>query len=267
MDIVHIITLALIQGLTEFLPISSSGHLLLPSGILGWPDQGLAFDVAVHMGTLVAVVFYFRQDIFLISREWLISLYKGRRTENSRLGWYIILASIPACFVGLLLGEMIEAHLRSTLVIGLTTIFFGLLLGWSDRIGQSLTVDNASQLTIKIVLIIGFAQVLALIPGTSRSGITITAALFCGLHRESAARFSFLIAIPIILLSGSYKAMELLAAPLVNWNDILIGFMVSAVSAFVCIMYFMKFINRIGMMPFVIYRLVLGVGLLIWSVY
>jgi len=267
MDIVHIITLALIQGLTEFLPISSSGHLLLPSGILGWPDQGLAFDIAVHMGTLVAVVFYFRRDIFLISRGWLISLYKGGQTENSQLGWYIILASIPACFMGLLFGEMIETHLRSTLVIGVTTIFFGLLLAWSDHMSQSSSTHNISQLTIKIALIIGFAQVFALIPGTSRSGITITAALFCGLHREGAARFSFLIAIPIILLSGGYKTIELLTAPLANWGDILIGFVVSAISAFICIMYFMKFINRIGMMPFVIYRLVLGVGLLIWSFY
>ncbi len=267
MDILHIITLALIQGLTEFLPISSSGHLLLPSGILGWPDQGLAFDIAVHMGTLVAVIFYFRQDIFAISRGWLTGLQSGTQTENSQLGWYIILASIPACIVGLFFAETIETHLRSTLVIGVTTIFFGLLLGWADYTSRSSAQYNISGLTVKIVLIIGFAQVLALIPGTSRSGITITAALFCGLHRESAARFSFLIAIPIILLSGCYKTMELLAAPSVNWNDIFIGFVISAVSAFICIMYFMKFINRIGMMPFVIYRLILGVGLLIWSFY
>ncbi len=264
MDIIHIITLALIQGLTEFLPISSSGHLLLPSGILGWPDQGLAFDIAVHMGTLLAVIFYFRQDIFSISRAWLTSLYKREQTTNSQLGWYIILAAIPAGIMGLLFNELIETHLRTTIVIALTTIFFGLLLGWADHFSQSSAKYEISQLTIKIVLIIGCAQMLALVPGTSRSGITITAALFCGLNRESAARFSFLIAIPIILLSGCYKAMELMASSFVNWGDLFIGFVISAVSAFICIMYFMKFINRIGMMPFVIYRLILGVGLLIW---
>jgi undecaprenyl-diphosphatase len=264
MDTLHIIVLALIQGITEFLPISSSGHLILPSGLLGWPDQGLAFDVAVHVGTLLAVLTYFRQTIIDIGSAWLTGFYKPDQTPNSKLGWFIILATIPAGLAGLVFDDFIETHLRTTLVIALTTILFGLLLGWADYIGQLSKQHDITQLTINIVLIIGFAQAIALIPGTSRSGITITAALFCGLHRQSAAQFSFLISIPIIALSGGYKALQLLGEPITYWNDLFLGIAVSAISAFICIFYFMKFINRIGMIPFVIYRLILGAGLLIW---
>lgn len=265
MDIFHIIVLALIQGVTEFLPISSSGHLLLPSGLLGWPDQGLAFDVAVHIGTLLAVVTYFRHDILTISGAWLTGCYKKEQSPNSKLGWFIILATIPAGLTGLLFNDVIEAHLRTTLVIALTTIIFGVLLGWADYLNQSSVKNDITQLTITIVLIIGCAQAIALIPGTSRSGITITAALFCGLNRQSAAKFSFLIAIPIILLSGGYKTFQLLNGSVTYWNDLLLGILISAASAFICIVYFMKFITRIGMLPFVLYRLFLGIGLLVWT--
>lgn len=264
MDIVHIIVLSLIQGITEFLPISSSGHLILPKGLLGWPEQGLAFDVAVHVGTLTAVVAYFRQDIVAIINDWIGSLAGKGHTENSRLAWYIALATVPAAVAGLLLDDIIENHLRTTLVIALTTIIFGVFLGIADRSGNS-NQKQLADMTLKVVLIIGCAQALALTPGTSRSGITITAALFCGLSRDAAARFSFLIAIPIILLSGGYKTLQLLSLPSVNWGDLFLGALLSAISAFVCIHYFLKFINQIGMMPFVIYRLLLGGFLLIWS--
>jgi undecaprenyl-diphosphatase len=264
MDILHIIVLSLIQGITEFLPISSSGHLLLPSGLLGWPEQGLAFDVAVHVGTLTAVVTYFRKDIIAIVSEWLGSLFGKGHSDNSRLAWYIALATIPAGLTGLLFGSLIETHLRTTLVIALTTIIFGILLGYADRSSESKTLDLAS-MTITLALVIGVAQALALIPGTSRSGITITAALLCGFNRSSAARFSFLLAIPIILLSGGYKTIELLSLPSVNWMDLFLGAFLSAISAFLCIHYFLKFINQIGMMPFVVYRLLLGGFLLVWA--
>jgi undecaprenyl-diphosphatase len=207
----------------------------------------------VHVGTLLAVLAYFRQTIINISGAWLTGFYKKEQTPDSKLGWYIILATIPAGLAGLVFNDFIEVHLRGTLVIALTTILFGLLLGWADYRGQLSKQHDLKRLTITIVLIIGCAQALALIPGTSRSGITIT-----------AAQFSFLIAIPIIILSGGYKALELLADPITYWNDIFLGIAVSAISAFICIFYFMKFINRIGMLPFVIYRLVLGGGLLIW---
>lgn len=264
MEILHIIVLALIQGITEFLPISSSGHLLLPTGILGWPEQGLAFDVAVHIGTLTAVVVYFRQDITVIMADWLGSLAGKGHTDNSRLAWCIALATIPASIIGLLLGDLIEIHLRTTVVIALTTIIFGLLLGYADRASHK-AMDDVAKMTVTFALIIGFAQALALIPGTSRSGITITAALLCGLSRDSSARFSFLLAIPIILLSGVYKTLQLVSLPAVNWGDLLLGAALSAVSAFLCIHYFLSFINRIGMMPFVIYRLILGSFLLLWT--
>lgn len=268
MELLHIIILSIIQGVTEFLPISSSGHLILPKEILGWPEQGLAFDVAVHIGTLFAVVAYFRQDIIDIVSSWLLSLtgkeLSPLQAENSRTAWYIALATIPAGIAGLLLGDFIEAHLRTTLVIAVTTILFGIALAFADRGAERKTKDLA-QITIGIALIIGCAQALALIPGTSRSGITITAALFCGLAREPAARFSFLLAIPIILLSGAYKTLQLLGLPAVNWVDLFLGVLLSAISAFICIHYFLKFIQQIGMMPFVIYRLVLGGFLLLWA--
>ena len=266
MDALHIIVLALIQGITEFLPISSSGHLLLPHGLLGWPEQGLAFDVAVHIGTLSAVVVYFRHDLNQIVVAWIRS-FSGEQSvgqkADSRLAWYIGFATIPASLAGLLLDSFIEAHLRTTLVIALTTIFFGLLLAWADRFGETKT-KSLAEMTLTVALIIGFAQALALLPGTSRSGITITAALFCGLNRDSAARFSFLLAIPIILLSGAYKTVQLLGLPTVNWWDLCLGVVLSAASAFICIHYFLKFINQIGMMPFVVYRLILGGFLLLW---
>lgn len=264
MEILHIAVLALIQGITEFLPISSSGHLLLPKGLLGWPEQGLDFDVAVHVGTLTAVTTYFRRQILGILTDWSNSLAGGGHTDNSRLAWYIALATIPAGITGLLLGPVIEAHLRTTLVIAITTIVFGVLLGLADR-SAATNASGLGDLTVKIVLIIGCAQALALIPGTSRSGITITAALFCGLNRSSAAQFSFLLAIPVILLSGTWKTLQLVNLPAVNWSDLLLGAVLSALSAFACIHFFLKLVNQIGMMPFVMYRLLLGGLLLVWS--
>jgi undecaprenyl-diphosphatase len=264
MELAHIVILALIQGITEFLPISSSGHLILPSGLLGWPEQGLAFDVAVHIGTLIAVVSYFRRDILQLTNAWCVSAFKQQHSNDSRIAWFVVVATIPAGLVGLLFDGVIETHLRSTLVIASTTIIFGLLLGWSDR-SSVVKEKDLSQLTLRIILIVGVAQALALIPGTSRSGITITAALFCGLQRSEAARFSFLLSIPIIILSGAYKSVQLVEMDGANWMDMALGAFFSAISAFVCIHYFLKFINNIGMMPFVVYRLVLGGFLLFWS--
>jgi undecaprenyl-diphosphatase len=258
MDIIQAVILALIQGITEFLPISSSGHLVLPSEILGWQDQGLAFDVAVHVGTLVAVMTYLRKELVEIIGGWFSGL-AGKQNDAGRLGWLLILATIPASIVGLLLDDFIELHLRSVAVIACTTIFFGLILGVADRYNhQTLSLY---EIGFKVALIIGFAQALALIPGTSRSGITMTAALFLGCTRDASARFSFLMSIPIILLSGAYKGFELLGEAGIDWQMIGVGVAVSAISAYICIYCFMSFISRIGMMPFVYYRLVLGCAL------
>lgn len=257
MDLLEIIVLALLQGLTEFLPISSSAHLILPSRIFGWDDQGLAFDVAVHVGTLLAVMLYFRRDIGLLTVNWLrTGLTKTPNTE-AKLAWFVVVATIPAGMAGLLLDDWIEANLRSTLVIAMATIGFGILLGVADKSrkdGVSLT-----HMTLLMAVAIGLAQALALIPGTSRSGITITAALLVGLHRVEAARFSFLLSIPLILAAGGLKTLELSQSLLpVDWTSLALGVVISAVSAWVCIYYFLAFINKIGMMPFVIYRLILG---------
>ena len=260
MDIMQAVWLAIIQGLSEFLPISSSAHLILPSAVLGWPDQGLAFDVAVHVGSLIAVVGYFRNDVAALARAWVGSIFLRRHSSESHLAWYIALATLPAAFVGLFLGDFIEVNLRSMAVIAFTTIFFGLLLAWADRRGGGdLSIDKFSWRT---ALFVGVAQTLALIPGTSRSGVTITAALALGFDRETAARFSFLLAIPIILLSGGYKGLQLVGTESVDWTFILVGVLLSAITAYLCIALFLKVIQRVGMMPFVIYRMLLGAVLI-----
>lgn len=259
MDIIQAVVLALIQGITEFLPISSSGHLILPHQIFGWPDQGLAFDVAVHVGTLAAVVIYFRKEVADIIVGGVKTLGGDFSDPSGRLAWMIAIATIPAGLAGLAFNDFIEANLRSSLVIAATTILFGILLGVADlRKGQRKTLYDIG---ILAALVIGCAQAVALIPGTSRSGITITAALLLGYSREGSAKFSFLISIPIILLSGGYKGLGLMDAPSVDWRAIAVGVAVSSVSAYICIHYFLSFINRLGMMPFVYYRLLLGTAL------
>ena len=257
METIQVFVLALIQGLTEYLPISSSAHLILPSQLLGWTDQGLAFDVAVHMGSLLAVCTYFRQELQLIFASCWAHLFHGQSNEHSRLGWLLMFGTIPVGLAGLLFDDFIESHLRSITVIALTTIIFGLLLGLADKKGsQHLTM---AQMAWRPAMLIGLSQALALIPGTSRSGITITTALALGYDRQSAARFSFLLAIPVIVLSGGYKGLQLVGeSSAVAWGDILLGVGLSAVTAFLCIHFFLALVNRIGMMPFVWYRLVLG---------
>ena len=262
MELTHIIWLALVQGLTEFLPVSSSAHLILVPRLLEWPDQGLAFDVAVHLGTLLAVVTYFRKDIISLFLAWVASMTKRTMTPEARLAWGVILGTIPAGLVGLAFKDVIEVHLRSPLVIAVTTILFGLLLWLADR--RSKLVRDEYSLSWQDFLVIGGAQAMALIPGTSRSGITITAALLLGLTREAAARYSFLLSIPIIVLSGLGVTKDLVESTMpVDWTTLTLGTAIAAASAFVCIHYFLAFINKMGMTPFVIYRLLLG-ALLLW---
>lgn len=261
MGLGFIVLLALIQGLTEFLPISSSAHLILPSHLFGWADQGLAFDVAVHVGTLIAVIWYFRKDVYLLILGWLRMVTGGRSSTHGRLGWMIIISTVPAVLAGLVLNNFIEQNLRSILVIAATTIVFGLLLGWADW--QRTEVRRIRHIGIKDAVLIGLAQAVALIPGTSRSGITITAGLMLGLKRKTAARYSFFLSIPLILAAGSYKTLELIkAGDQTDWVALGTGTVLSAISAYICIHLFLKLINQIGMWPFVIYRLLLGAVLL-----
>ncbi|HEA17856.1 MAG TPA: undecaprenyl-diphosphate phosphatase [Pseudoalteromonas prydzensis] len=261
MSIIEIIVLALIQGLTEFLPISSSAHLILPSQILGWQDQGLAFDVAVHVGTLIAVIIYFRKEVVEILAAWFKSFGAQGATDDSKLGWWIIIGTIPAAVLGLIFKDLIELYLRSAWVIAITTILFGLLLWYADVKGKQ--TKTIYQLTWKSALMIGMAQAMAMIPGTSRSGITMTAGLMLGMNKQSAARFSFLLAIPVISMMGLYYTIELaLGDHIVDWTTLILGAGLSFISAYTCIFLFLKIIERMGMMPFVIYRLLLGVGLI-----
>ena len=251
------VLLALVQGLTEFLPISSSAHLVIPSLLLDWPDQGLAFDVAVHVGTLSAVVFYYRQDLINMSGSWFSSLAGGPVTQDSRLVWYLGLATIPAGLVGLLAGDFIESDLRTLPVIATTTLIFGILLALADRHAQKTPGDAA--ITLRVALLIGLAQALAPVPGVSRSGVTITAALMLNTSRQDAARFSFLLSIPIIASAGALKLVDLLGSSLtVDWGMLALGVILSAITAYLCIAVFLRLLDRVGLMPFVYYRIALA---------
>lgn len=257
----QIIVLALVQGLTEFLPISSSAHLILVPVLSDWPDQGLAFDVVVHLGTLTAVAWYFRKDVVQLSVDWTKSCIKKQTVGESRLAWLVILGTIPVGAAGLIFHDFIDHVLRSPLVIAWATIGFGLLLGLADFLGKHTHTEH--QMSWKSGVLIGLAQALALIPGTSRSGITMTAGLFTGLTRQAAARFSFLLSIPVIVMAGGYKTLKLIQeGNHVDWLSIGLGYFLSAVSAYLCIHYFLKMLERIGMTPFVIYRLAQGIILL-----
>ncbi|CAM5435693.1 undecaprenyl-diphosphate phosphatase [Thauera mechernichensis] len=264
MDFIQIVILAILQGLTEFLPISSSAHLILFPRLAGWDDQGLAFDVAVHLGTLVAVVWYFRDEITAMTKDWAASLVRRQRVGDSRLAWAVILGTIPVGLAGLLFKGFIEQALRSPLVIAWTTIGFGLLLWVADLHGRKVARPRSEHaLSRRDILLIGCAQALALIPGTSRSGVTMTAGLLLGLSRSGAARFSFLLSIPVIVLAGGLSALDLVREEhAVDWSAMAWGVVLSAISAYLCIHVFLKLLDRIGMLPFVIYRLALG-GLLL----
>lgn len=262
MTFMHIFILALVQGLTEFLPISSSAHLILAPMISGWQDQGIGFDISVHVGTLSAVIIYFRHDLRIMIRDWYGSVRYRRHTADSRLAWAVLFGTIPVGLAGLLFKHYIETDLRSAIVIACTSIGFGVLLGYSDWAGKRQRDEHS--LNWKDVLFIGIAQAVALIPGTSRSGITMTAGLLLGLTRTAAARFSFLLSIPVIVLSGGLAGLDLLEQPLTtDWASIFTGMFISFISALLCIYFFLKLLDRIGMLPFVIYRILLGIALLV----
>jgi len=263
MDWLQAVLLAILQGLTEFLPISSSAHLILPAQILGWAEQGLAFDVAVHVGSLVAVLIYFRKEVADMINAWFAWVFKAEKSANGRLAWAVLWGTIPVGLVGVVfwLFDVVETHLRATGIIAATTVVFALVLWWADNTAEE-DRDEYS-LTIKDILLIGCAQAMALVPGTSRSGITMTAALMLGLTRSAAARFSFLLSIPAIVLSGGAESYKLATSDLpVDWAMLLLGAVVSAVAALTCIHYFLILLERVGFKPFIFYRLGLGIVLI-----
>lgn len=262
MEILQTLCLALIQGITEFLPISSSAHLILPFQVFGWPDQGLAFDVAVHTGSLIAVIWFFRPDIAEIADGMIKASAENRHNQYSRLGLTIVLASLPIIPIGYATRAFVELNLRSLPVIATATMLFGIVLWISDQIQK--TGKDEFTLGWTDILLIGLVQCIALIPGTSRSGITIAAGLMIGLSRRAAARVSFLLAIPAILGATCLKLFDLLQAPDdVDLFNIALGVLVSAISSYLCIKWFLALIERLGFLPFVIYRLLLGA--MLWA--
>ena len=261
MTTLQIIILAIVQGLTEFLPISSSGHLVLVPYLFEWTDQGLAFDVAVHFGSLVAVCIFFRKDIASLLAGSAQVVTGNVRTPESRMALAIALATIPAAMAGLLFASWIEQNLRDPSVIVYTLAGYGILMALADRFGRR--ERSMADVGFKEAFIIGCAQALALVPGTSRSGITITAARILGFERQDAARFSFLLSAPVIFLAAGYKFFELIASgETVAWGQLGLGALVSCVVAYISIEFFMRVVTRIGLAPFAIYRLLLAGAIL-----
>ena len=257
MDLMHALWLAILQGVTEFLPISSSGHLILAPVLFGWQDQGLAFDVAVHFGTLAAVVYYFRHDVVTMTRAWLASLGPGPRSADSDLAWCVIWGTVPAVIAGAALAGQVATLLRSPFVIAAATGGFGIVLWIADARGER--YRDVRSISWRDALLIGLAQALALVPGTSRSGITMTAGLLLGLTREASARFSFLLSMPLILAAAVWELLALVRdPPPADWVSLAVGAVVSGVVAYATIRLFLAWLGRVGMAPFAIYRLLLA---------
>ncbi len=262
MDLFHSLFLGILQGITEFLPISSSAHLILVPALAGWADQGVAFDLAVHVGTLLAVILYFHRDVTALARDCVTSVVQRRFVGQGRLAYFLVLGTLPAAVAGLMLLDLIDNQLRSVQIIFFTTLVFGLLLGWADW--RPNRQRELSTLGWRDALLVGLAQAVSLIPGTSRSGATITAGLLLGLSREASSRFSFLLAIPITGLAASAKLLEVASSDTsVDWLSFLVGGVTSFLMALTAIHFFLKWLNRFGMWPYVIYRVVLA-GVIYW---
>jgi len=262
METFHLIVLAIIQGVTEFLPISSSAHLILLPRFMGEPDQGLLFDVCAHLGSLSAMCLYFYKDISIIGRAWGRSVIGGVANAQAKLGWFVLIATVPVGLLGLFVRDTVSTEFRSPQIIAVATILFGLALWWSDACGRRTRALDSMKLGHAVL--IGCAQALALIPGTSRSGVTMTAALALGLTRVAAARFSFLLSIPVIGLASALECWQLNTgiAPHL-WMDLGLIVLFAGISTYVCVYAFLQFIEYVGMLPFVIYRVALGL-LLLW---
>ncbi len=270
MPILHAVLLAIVQGFTEFLPISSSAHLAMMPWLFHWADQGLTFDIALHFGTLAAVVVYFFRDWLQIGAQAFGLGYRPspELARNPRLLWLLMAATVPVGVAGLALKDYVETALRSPYVIGGMLIGVGLLMGWADRVGRR--EKGLGTIGTADALIIGAAQALAIVPGTSRSGITITAGLFRGIGREAAARFSFLLSTPAIA-GAALKAWLDLAerggVPEGMWAPFLVGMVVSAATGCLVIGFFLKFLKRHTLRFFVAYRVVFGIILIALAVF
>ncbi len=264
MSILHLLIIAIVQGVTEFLPVSSSGHLILIPYFTGLPDQGLAIDVAVHVGTLAAILVYFARDVWALARGGLSMLGLANAKQESRWFLWIILGTLPAVIVGLAFKAFdITDYLRSAELVAGTLIFYGILLFIADRWGPK--ERKFEDLTLKDAVIVGLAQALALIPGTSRSGVTMTAARFLGFTRPEAARFSFLLSIPAIAGAGFLVGLDLMEAGAAQQKDAVIAGILTFAAAIAAMAFLMHWLRRASMTVFVVYRILLGIGILLWA--
>lgn len=258
MEFLQAIVLGVVQGLTEFLPVSSTAHLVLFPTLMGWKANGLAFDVALHIGTLVAVFGYFRRDLLAILRGGLRSLRAPDLAgdPDQRMAWYLVVACLPAVAAGLFFEKQVATVLRHPLVIGVAMLGFALVLLLAEMLGKR-------QLTLRSMgwreaLLVGCAQALAIIPGASRSGVTLTAGLLGGLEREAAARFSFLLGSPIILGAAVLEGRHLLEDPAFSWAVLAAGILASAASGYLCIRFLLGYLRENSTRVFIVYRLLLG---------
>lgn len=261
METWHVVLLALIQALTEFLPVSSSGHLALVGFFLGWPYQGLTFDLALHLGTLIAVLVYFHRDLIAIARETLALRSWSQATPVQRLGIGLVVGTIPAAIVGVAMPDAFVESLRNPTLIAVNLIAFGVLLGIADRWRRGTRTETA--LGLRDALLIGAAQALALIPGTSRSGVTLTAGLALGMERGAAARYSFLLSVPITVLATAHGAMNVVRGEeAFGLQTLLLGAAISGVAGIAVIHGLLAVLRRVGTLPFVAYRIALGLVVL-----
>jgi undecaprenyl-diphosphatase len=266
MDLIQSSVLGLIQGLTEYLPISSTAHLRVLPALLGWPDPGAAYSAVVQLGTLLAVLVFFFRDLLTLFKAFVQGIRKGQpwAQAESRLAWLILLGTVPVGVVGLLFQEAIRTSLRSLWVVALALAGFALLLGLAESLGRRR--QNMSQIGLKEGFLIGCAQALALIPGASRSGVTITAGLLLGLKRADAARYSFLLSVPAIFASGLFELFELAEVNPqgVPWLSVMIGTVVAAVSGYAAIAFLLRFLQRHSTWVFVCYRLLMAISLVLF---
>jgi undecaprenyl-diphosphatase len=260
------VVLGLVQGLTEFLPISSSAHLRIVGEAFGWDDPGAAFTAITQIGTEIAVLLYFRRDIGRIIAAWVASLFgRGKKGDpDARMGWLIIVGSIPIVVLGLLFQDRIETTLRDLRIVAIALVAFSLILYWADRVGAK--KRELDQLTVGHGIAFGFAQAMALVPGVSRSGGTITMGLFLGYTRSAAARYSFLLAVPAVLGSGFFQAYEALtgdvAGETVEWGPTIVATVIAFAVGLSVIAWLLRYLNRGSFTPFVVYRVVLGLTVL-----
>ncbi len=257
------LVLGISQGLTEFLPISSSAHTLIISKLAGWPDPGAAFTAVTQIGTELAVLIYFRKDLSAILRSWFRATIRLQKPQDdhAKLGWYIIIGSVPIAILGVTFKEQIETTARNLYLVSFSLIVMGLLLGLFDRIAKH--TKDFSNLNIRHGLIFGIGQALALIPGVSRSGATITFGLALGYKRDFAARYSFLLAIPAVLGSGLYTARDIGTDDFVNWPATLLATGIAFIVGYLVISALMNYLKTRSFAPFVIYRVLLGSAILL----